>query len=83
MPFVNLSRHQWSAIRAFTAKGWTPQISSLPNVDFINKETGQKVTRTVDELVQQYDSDQKDGKRQRSINKNTQQYIAKGFYVRN
>jgi hypothetical protein len=66
MEYKDLSIMQWNAIHNYLIKGFTLQMSTLPNITFINKETGELDTETIDDLVAIYDYDLRENARMRA-----------------
>lgn len=65
MQFCSLTPRQFRAINNMAAKGLRLQMSTLPNVTFIQKDTGEICTFTIDELIEEYDTDRKEEARAR------------------
>jgi hypothetical protein len=63
--FTDLTPRQMRAIKNMTDKGLVLQISTLPTITFIQKDTGEVCIFTIEELCEEYDYDRKEEARAR------------------
>lgn len=69
LKFSDLSRRQWRAIHNFCNKGFVPELSVLPNINFRNRDTGEVETHSLDDLLVEYDQDRRENARVRKAEK--------------
>lgn len=72
LQFSELTPRQLRAIRHFCAKGFTVQLSRLPNIKFVNQSNGDVETHKLPELVAEYDHDRREDARARASERRLQ-----------